>query len=87
MMLLPAAPGTCVHCATDHGAHDPHNFQSIFYGMRFLMKWGREFTHADCVAHLTEQRQLHYRQVLAEFGIEWTEPDGKPIREPYEKAE
>lgn len=83
MMLLPAAPGTCVHCATAHGEGSPHNFQSIFYGMRFKMKWGRDPTHADCVAHLPEEVRLRYREVLPDFGIEWTEPDSEPIREPY----
>ena len=83
MMLMPAAPGTCVHCATAHGEHDPHNFQSLFWGMRFQMKWGRQPTHADCVAHLPESRQAQYREALSELGIAWTEPNGEPISEPY----
>ncbi len=83
MMLMPAAPGTCVHCATVHSENDPHNFQSVFWGMRFKMKWGRDPTHADCVAHLSEPIQLRYRSVLKKFGIDWTEPNGEPIREPY----
>ena len=83
MMLMPARPGACVHCATKHGEHDPHNFQSVFWGMRFKMKWGRDPTHADCVAHLSGERQTCYRAALVQLGIEWTEPDGEPIREPF----
>ena len=82
MTLLPAAPGTCVHCATAHGENDPHNFQSIFYAVRFNMKWGRSPTHADCVAHLSEEIKQRYRQVLPEFGVEW----GEPIAEPYAES-
>ncbi len=87
MMLLPAAPGTCVHCATDHGENDPHNYWSLFYGMRFKAKWSRDHTHADCVAHLPEAARLAYRNVLRERGIEWTEPGDDPIREPYAASE
>lgn len=86
MMMLPAKAGTCVHCATAHGEHDPHNFQSMFYGMRFLGTFGRDVTHADCVAHLSEARRGFYRKALTELGIKWTEPDGDPISEPYAES-
>lgn len=82
---LPAKAGTCVHCATEHGKDDPHNFQSIFWGIRFKMRWGRDPTHADCVAHLSPRIQTAYREVLLlRYDIEWTEPKGEPVSEPYE---
>lgn len=88
MKLLLAAPGTCVHCATEHGEYDPHNWWSIFYQMRFKMTWGRDVTHADCVAHLSKATQAAYRQALRDKApnIEWTETE-EPIREPYAMAE
>lgn len=64
MMMLPAAPGTCVHCATNHREHEPHNWWSIFYGMRFRMQYGRDATHADCVAHLPEETRCFYKKAL-----------------------
>lgn len=85
--VLPAKPGTCVHCATEHDEHGPHNLWSLFYGTRFLQKWGRNPTHADCAAHLTPERRRAYRRVLGNMGIEWTLPtDGDPIREPYAES-
>ena len=86
MKMLPAPPGTCVHCATKHGENDPHNWWSLFYGMRFKMKWGRDHTHADCVAHLPPECREAYREALREHGYEWTQ-NGEPIREPYAEAE
>jgi hypothetical protein len=83
MMMLPAKAGTCAYCATAHGENDPHNFQSVFYGMRFLGTFDRDVTHADCVAHLPEARRGLYRKALEEFGLTWTEPEGEPISEPY----
>lgn len=83
MTLLPAKKGTCVHCATEHGENDPHNFQSLFWGMRFKMKYGRDPTHADCVGHLSAKIRALYREVLPRHGIEWTEPEGDPVCEPY----
>ena len=85
-MLMPAAPGTCVQCATPHGEHDPHNFHSLFWWIRFKMKWGREPTQADCVAHLPEVLRVRYREILSELGFPWTQPDGEPIREPYAES-
>lgn len=87
MRMMPAAPGRCVHCATEHDEGAPHNFWSLFYGMRFKMKYGRDATHADCVAHLSPELQKRYRDILPTFGKSWTEPDGEAIREPYAMAE
>lgn len=83
MTLLPAKAGTCAYCATKHGEHDPHNFQSLSYGVRFLAQYGRDLTHADCVAHLSAKRRQAYRDVLPRFSLDWSEPVGEPISEPY----
>ena len=87
LTLMPAKRGTCAFCATEHGELDPHNFQSLFYGVRFVAKYGRDPTHADCVAHLPEARRTAYRAVLPRFDVEWTEPDGEAISEPYAVSE
>ena len=83
MTLLPADAGSCHFCATEHGPDDPHNYWSLFYQTRFKMSHGRDATHADAVAHLPEQSRQIYREVLAEHRIEWNEPDGGPVVEPY----
>lgn len=82
MKLLPAKPGSCAMCATEHGEHDPHNFWSLFYQMRFRMKYGRDATHADCVAHLAADRQGAYQEAVEHFRKEWSSHDS-PVAEPY----
>lgn len=74
MTLLPAKPGTCAVCATKHDEAAPHNYWSIFYGMRFKMAHGRDATHADCCAHMPENGRAAYRSVLGDFGKKWTDP-------------
>ncbi len=89
MKLLPAKKGTCCMCATAHGEHEAHNFQSLFYGMRFKMKYGREATCADSVAHLPPKLQAAWKEaaipLFQKHGIEWTET-GEPIAEPYAES-
>ena len=88
MKMLPAEPGTCVHCATAHAEYEPHNYWSIYYQMRFKAKWNRAATHADCVAHLPKSSRSLYRRALEEYGYDWSEPvDGEPLREPYAESE
>ena len=86
--ILPAAPGTCAFCATAHDEQHPHNWWSVFYAMRFRLKWGRDATHADAVAHLPKPIRDAYRRVLAERGHRWTEPpaDCGPVAEPYKES-
>lgn len=85
MMIMPATPGTCAMCAVDHPPELPHNLQSLFYGMRFKMKWGRDPTWADAAAHCTPHTIRAWRLAMEQRGIAWTEPtEGEePIREPY----
>lgn len=42
-------------CATEHGENQPHNYWSLFYGMRFKLRYGRDATHADAIAHLSAE--------------------------------
>lgn len=79
-------------CATAHDERLAHNFQSLFYGVRFKLKYGREPTHGDTIAHLTPDLQEVWKkmavEVLRKHGIEWTEPvDGNRIAEPYAESE
>lgn len=85
MMILPAKKGTCAMCATDHPPHLPHNLQSVHYGVRFKMKYGRDPTWADASAHCTEEVTAQWAAKMEEMGHEFTYPeDGSdPIAEPY----
>lgn len=89
MSLLPAAPGTCSVCATAHDPANAHNYWSLHYQVHFKMRYGRDATHADTVAHLTPEQADNWKQValaaLVAHGQTWTEPpEGEdPIAEPY----
>lgn len=86
MKLMPAKKGTCCMCATAHEEHHPHNYWSLFYQMRFRMKYGRDATHADAVEHLPVEGQEIYRHLLAKHGQTWSEPNGDPVAEPYAES-
>lgn len=93
MNIMPARPVTCAMCATAHGEHEAHNFQSLLYGMRFKMKYGRDPTHGDTVAHLPPKNQAAWMKAAVPFlkkhGIEWNEPPegSQRIAEPYAISE
>lgn len=73
MQLLPPGPGLCPKCATKHTPAEPHNAQSLYYGVRFKMLHGREPTWADAIAHCSEATQTVWREELKRQG-HWTEP-------------
>ena len=87
MMLMPVdtSDGKCGECATKHEPEMPHNAQSLFYGMRFKMRYGREGTWADALAHCSPEVQEYWRTQLGHAGA-WTEPpEGvDPISEPID---
>ena len=61
----------------------PRNWWSLYYHVRIRMKWKRDATHADCVAHLPEFRRRLYRHALEKQGHAWSEPaEGEPASEP-----
>ncbi len=71
-------------CASRHEEHLGHNLWSLFYMMRFKIKYGRDPTHADTVAHLPPDLAGLWRQAVENAGHEWTEPEGDdPKAEPY----
>jgi hypothetical protein len=85
MMLLPPAEGNCRICAVKHEPHMPHDAQSLFYGMRFKMRYQREGTWADAVAHCPILVRAFWKEELRKGG-HWTEPPQgvEPIREPID---
>jgi hypothetical protein len=72
-MLLPPAEGKCRICAVAHEPDQAHNASSLFYGMRFKMRYGRDGTWADAVAHCPPATRELWEQVLRRRG-RWTEP-------------
>lgn len=74
MMLLPPPEGHCRICAVAHEPHFPHNALSMFYQVRFKMRYGRDGTWADAAAHCSLDMQLAWRNGLEERGEPWTEP-------------
>ncbi len=91
LAILPATPGSCAVCATDHDEDMPHNYWSLFYQVRFTLRHDRCATHADTVAHLSAKARRIARgamnDILASHGVQWTEPDGDAIAEPYAISE
>lgn len=85
-MLLPPPEGHCRICAAKHEPHEAHNAQSIFYQMRFRMRYGRDGTWADAIAHVDERQWKFWRKLLGDAGA-WTEPPPgvEPIAEPIER--
>ena len=85
LRLLPATPGTCAVCAVDHEEHLAHSLTSLFYGVRFKLKYGRDPTWADACAHLSEEQREMWKASMSDVGAAWSEPpDGvEPVADPY----
>jgi len=83
MMLLPPPDGHCRICAVKHPPELPHNAQSLFYGMRFKMRYGRDGTWEDAAAHCTPEMRAAWKAQLEELGGKWTAPPSgvEPIAE------
>lgn len=71
MKLLPPPDGACRVCAVVHSPDAPHNAQSLFYQMRFKMRYGRDGTWADAIAHCSEEVQRYW---ITSLGKHYTEP-------------
>jgi hypothetical protein len=84
-MLLPPPAGHCRICAVKHDPLEAHNAQSVFYQMRFRMRYGRDGTWADAIAHLPSDIAEQWRTLLGNAEA-WTQPpDGvDPIPEPID---
>lgn len=85
MKLLPPPEGHCRICACQHEPEMPHNAGSLFYQMRFNMRYHRSATWADALAHCDEKTRLWWQAALNEKGA-WSEPpaDQPPISEPID---
>lgn len=87
MKLLAPPDGACRICARNpsHPPEQPHDAQSIFYGMRFRMRYGRDGTWADAIAHCDKHVRELWRDGLKKRGV-WTEPPAgvEPISEPID---
>jgi hypothetical protein len=77
MTLLRPAPHLCQECAVDHRPEDPHNAQSLYYGVKFKMQHERDATWADAVAHCTPAVREAWEAELRRMGA-WTS-HGTPI--------
>lgn len=88
MKLLPPPEGHCRICAVKHEPAMPHNAQSLFYQMRFKMRYGRDGTWADAAAHCTNEMRAYWAKELAIKGV-WTQlPEGVAvIAEPIDSQE
>lgn len=69
LYLLPAKPGTCVQCATEHDPAQPHNQQSIYYQYHFFAEHQRWPTWDDAVAHCNPVVKALWATELAKNGI------------------
>lgn len=76
--LLPAAPGACAACATQHPPEEPHNQRSLFYQMRFRQQHGRWPTWNDAMCHCAPAVQRQWRAGLREIGYDVPEPEVTP---------
>ena len=84
MMFLPPAEGSCRICAVVHEPTMAHNFESLFYQMRFRARYGRDPTWADAIAHCPDAQKSFIKSYLLERDA-WNEPkDAEPISEPID---
>lgn len=73
--MLPAAPGACAECATQHPPEQPHNQRSLFYQMRFHQQHDRWPTWNDAMRHCAPATQRQWREGLRDIGIDVPEPE------------
>lgn len=71
LRLLPPHPSLCQQCARDHPPEEPHDRESLFYQMWFMLTHGRWPTWADACAHTDPERQRLWREELEAMGAKW----------------
>lgn len=69
LAMLPAAPGLCEVCATEHPPELPHNQQSLFYQMRFCAEHDHFPTWHDAMAHCTPEMKARWTEGLRAAGV------------------
>jgi len=61
---IPATPGMCMTCGTEHEPELPHNRQSLFYQYKFYDKYGRWPTWNDAMEHCSDEIKALWKEVL-----------------------
>ena len=86
MQLMPPRPGLCAVCAGNHQPEEPHNAQSLYWGVAFKADTGRAPTWADAIAHCSEPVQAAWKAELKKRKA-WTQPPKgcEPACLPYSK--
>ena len=69
LTLLPAKKGTCPDCAVVHEPEMPHNPESLYYQVKFLMKHGRDAKWSDAMAHCTDAVKAYWKEALLKKGV------------------
>lgn len=72
MFLLPPPPDVCQECAVGHEPEIPHNAQTLYYGVWFMLHHGRSPTWEDAWAHCDEAMQDLWRLAMQERGVDVT---------------
>lgn len=66
-IILPKSD-VCQECAVKHRADEPHNLQSLYYQMQFRLKYNRQPTWEDAMAHCEERIKKMWREELTKLG-------------------
>jgi hypothetical protein len=70
--LPPPTAHLCQQCGWEHPPDQPHNAQTFFYKVKFIMTHRRLPTWKDAVSHCDEETRLAWEVHLRERGL-WTE--------------
>lgn len=70
MFMMPAAPGKCEMCGSEHEPELPHNAQSLFYAVRFNAEHGRAPNWLDAMEHCTQEMKDLWTAALIERGVD-----------------
>lgn len=71
MMLLPPAPHLCQTCACDHAEAEPHNAQSLYYGMLLQMEEPpRAASWLTAMEHCDDATKARWTAALEDMGVD-----------------
>lgn len=69
MILLPPAPGACQVCAAKHEPQEPHNAESLYWGMCAKMKGQPSPTWKAALAHCAPATKKIWKAELRKRGV------------------
>ncbi|MEL4896324.1 hypothetical protein [Crocosphaera sp. Alani8] len=69
-MELLSVKNACPECGFNHPIQDPHNPQTFYYQVRFMMEHKRSPTWADAMAHCSEEVKQAWIKQLGKLGID-----------------